>query len=126
MAMPSITDAELVGLNASGHRVLSSASLTRRLWDRARWLAEKKPVIHWGWSDGDDCPYVSTTLSTAGYSASATSLRSYWTVGKSLLPAVGNETGIVRLYVRQQDYTSGTMRAGLRVRSQRLRGSGLQ
>jgi len=126
MAMPSITDAELVGLNASGGRVLSSASLTRRLWERARWLAEKKPAIHWSWSDGDDCPYVSTTLSTSGYTAAATNLRTYWTIGKSLVPAVGNETGIVRLYVRQQDYTSGTLRAGLRVRPQRITGAGVE
>lgn len=126
MPLPSITDAELVGLNASGGRVLSSASLTRRLWERVRWLAEKKPAIHWSWSDGDDCPYVSTTLSTAGYTAAATNLRTYWTIGKSLVPAVGNETGIVRLYVRQQDYTSGTLRAGLRVRPQRIVGAGVE
>lgn len=115
MPMSSITDAELVGLNASGRRVLSTASLTQRFYDRALWQAVVKPTIHWGYADGIDCPFVSDSLGL-GFTATEADVRTEWTIGRALVPGVGNETGSVRLYVRQQTYTSGTLRAGLRVR----------
>lgn len=116
MGLPAITDDELVGLNAAGSRVLSSASLTRRFYDRARWLAEKKPPIHWSFGDGVDCPFVAGNLGTTGATVSETEALVGWTIGHALVPAVGNDTGSVRLYVHQQEYSSGTLRAGLRIR----------
>lgn len=116
MALPSLTNAELVGLNASGRRVLSTASITQRLYDRALWLATVKPTIHWSYADGADCGYVSTTLQSTGFTVTEADVRTEWTIGRALVPGVGNETGVVRLYVRQQAYASGTLRAGLRVR----------
>ena len=113
MAMPSLTNGELVGLNASGRRVLSTASLTQRIYDRALWQAVVKPTIHWSYADGVDCPTVSAGLA---FTVSEADVRTEWTIGRALVPGVGNETGIVRLYVRQHSYTSGTLRAGLRVR----------
>jgi hypothetical protein len=117
MGLPAITDGELVGLNSAGRRVLSSASLTRRFYERARWLAEKKPLIHWSFGDGVDCPFVAGDLGTTGAVITATDVPVRWKIGYALVPAVGNDTGVVRLYVHQQEYSSGTLRAGLRVRS---------
>lgn len=116
MSFPTIGDSELVGLNAAGARVLATSSLMRRFYDRTRWLAEKKPTIHVGWSDGADCPAISNDTTPFTFSASETTVRTDWTIGEALVPAVGNATGLVRLYVRQHNYNSGEFLAGLRVR----------
>lgn len=114
MAFPAIDDSELVGLDADGERLHSTAELMRRFYDRARWLAEKKPPIHVAWSDGADCAALAGALA---FSVSEATLRTHWTIGKALIPAVGNATGIVRLYVRQESYSSGELFAGLAVRA---------
>lgn len=120
MGLPPLTDGELVGLNSAGSRVLSTASITRRLYERTRWLAEKKPTIHWGYGDGQDCEFVASTMGTSGVTVVQDEVQHLWTIGHAFVPAVGNDTGIVRLYIRQQEYASGTLRAGLAVRPNKL------
>ena len=79
MPFPTISDSELVGLDASGRRALARSDLLRRFYDRARWLADKKPTIHSSWSDGADCASISSDTTPFTYTASETGVRTEWT-----------------------------------------------
>lgn len=98
----------------TGAPVLDSSSLPDAIDARAQWLLRHKPRIHWSWSDG---PHTGTVGAGLAFIPTDSTTENTWIIGRPMAPSIGNASGVVKLWVRQDNW-SGTypMYAGLRAR----------
>lgn len=112
MAFPEAPTVSI--FDETGARMTDSSALPAAIDDRARWLLKNKPRLHWSWSDG---PHTGTVGAGLTFTPTDSTTENTWIIGRPMVPAIGNASGVVKLWVRQDNW-SGTypMFAGLRAR----------